>query len=110
MIRSLLILLLLAHLPAVEVLGVDYSQSDKQGHFILGAATSALAMLALDRWKPEAAWYTRAAVGTAAAAAVGAGKEWYDSKHLDVHTVDRKDFIATTTGGAVVALSLCWRF
>ena len=62
--KTLVILLLvfLAHLPALEILGVDYSQPDKQGHFILGAATSAVAMLALDRWKPDAKWYTRAAV------------------------------------------------
>ncbi len=110
MIRALILIVFLAHISALEILGVDYAQSDKQGHFWLGAAVSAVSMLALDRWKPDAAWYTRALVGTGAAAAVGAGKEWYDTGHIDRHTPDRKDFIATTMGGAVVALSLCWKF
>jgi len=28
-------------------------------------------------------------------------KEWYDSKHPDIHTADIWDFIATTLGGVV---------
>lgn len=110
MTHTALLLLLFAQVSALEILGVDFSQSDKVGHFWLGAATAGVAMLALDHWKPEAPWYTRALVGTGAAALVGAGKEWADSGDLDHHTVDRKDFIATTLGGATVALSLCWNF
>jgi hypothetical protein len=110
MIRALIILLMLAPLSALEVLGVDYRQTDKQGHFTLGACASAIAMLILDRIEPDAKWYARALVGTASAAAVGVGKEWYDSRHLDRHAVEADDVIATTTGGAVVALTLCWKF
>ncbi len=110
MIRSLLLLPLLANLSALEILGVDYSQSDKQGHFILGAATSAVSMLALNMVKPDAKWYTRAAVGIASSAIVGAAKEWSDSHDLLHHTVDQDDFVATVTGGTVAALTLCWRF
>lgn len=106
----LLVLMVNATLPALEILGVDYSQSDKQGHFWLGAAVSAVAMIALDRWRPEAPWYERAAVGLGSAALVGAAKEWADGRDPLHHTQDRRDWIATTTGGAVVAFSLCWRF
>ena len=110
MIRSLLILCLLARLSAVEILGVDFSQADKQGHFWLGAATAAVALVIVDRVEPDAKPIERAAIGIAASSLVGAGKEWYDSHHTDRHTVDRKDFVATALGGAMVSLSLCWRF
>jgi len=104
------VLLLCASLPAVEFLGVDYSQTDKQQHVIAGAAASAIALVIVDRIDPAAPWYVRAGAGVLAAAAVGAGKEWYDSRHRDSHTTDINDFTATTMGGAVVAFSLCWSF
>ncbi len=109
MIRCALLFMVLARLSALEILSVDYAQSDKQGHFWLGAGTAGVAMLGIDRWKPEAPWYTRMLVGTATAALVGAGKEWSDSHDLTHHTVDSKDFIATATGGVCVALCMSWK-
>lgn len=110
--KVLLAIFAIAQLPAVEpiFLGVDYRESDKQGHFWLGAATSGVAILGLEKLDPDARWYTKAAVGMAASAAVGAIKEWRDSGDLTHHTVDSKDFLATATGGATVALTLCWKF
>jgi hypothetical protein len=108
--RLILVILLCATLPAVEFLGVDYSQKDKQSHFVLGALTASLSMLALDMIKPDAPWYARALVGTGSAALVGAVKEVADGRDPDRHTVETDDFVATLTGGACVAITLCWRF
>ncbi len=110
MIRALVIILLSVQLSALEFLGVDYSQSDKQGHFWLGAAVSGVSMLALDHWKPTAPWYTRALVGIGSATIVGIGKEYADSRDPLHHTTDRNDAVATITGGSIVALSLSWSF
>ncbi len=110
MIRALLMLSILAATHAVEILGVDYSEKDKRGHFVLGAASAGIAILTLDMFAPDAPWYVRAAVGTVAAAVVGAAKEYADSKDPLNHCVEADDFVATTTGGAVLSLCFCWRF
>ncbi len=80
------------------------------GHFWLGAGTAGVSMLALERWDPEARWYTKLLVGVGSAALVGAAKEWSDGKDPIHHTVDQDDFVATTIGGATVALTLSWKF
>ncbi len=110
-----LLMVLLSPLSAVEFMGVDYSEQDKQGHFILGAATASISMLAYERFcearhQDPPAWWQSAAVGIASSVVVGAVKEWSDSRDPNHHSVDRDDFIATTTGGAAVSLTLCWRF
>lgn len=94
----------------VEFLGVDYKQQDKQQHAILGAAVAGTSILVLEKFVPEAKWYTKAAVGIVASAVVGAAKEWSDSHDLAHHCVERDDFVATATGGALVALTLSWRW
>lgn len=108
--RFILPLFFALSLNAVEVFGVDYRQPDKQGHFVLGAMSAGIAILTLDMFKPDAPWYARAIVGTVAAAVVGAAKEYADSKDPLNHNVELDDFVATTTGGAVLSLTFCWRF
>ncbi len=110
MIRCLLLALLAARLPALEILGVDYAQSDKQGHAILGFGVASAAMEITEWVKPEARWYTKAAVGVLAAATVGLVKEYADSRDPLHHCVEADDFVATTSGGAIAALTLCWKF
>ncbi len=105
---ALLCLIGAAH--GMEILGVDFREDDKQNHAVLGVASAAVAMLALDRIKPDAPWYARAATGIAAAAVVGAVKELADSRDPLRHTADIDDFTATTLGGALVSLTFCWRF
>jgi len=104
------IMLAVAALPAVEILGVDYSEKDKQGHFALGVLTSSLSMLAFDMVKPDATWWQRALVGTGSAALVGAAKEYADSRDPLNHVVESDDFVATLTGGMCVSFTFCWRF
>jgi hypothetical protein len=105
-----LLLLALGQLSAVEFLGVNYDQDDKRSHFVLGVATSGLALATWDLVRPEAAWYEKLAVGIGSAAIVGAAKEWADGNDPLHHTQDRYDFIATTTGGAAFTLCFCWTF
>ena len=109
MIRAIPFLLLLAPLSAMEILGVDYSESDKQSHAVLGAASAAIAMLAADRVDAEYPWYVRAGIGMAAATFIGVFKELSDANR-DGHTAERDDAVATITGGVVVAFTLCWEF
>ena len=110
--RYLMLLVLTSSCFAVdlEFLGVDYKQQDKQQHAILGAAVAGTSILVLEKFVPDAKWYTKAAVGIIASAVVGAAKEWSDSKDLDHHCVEKDDFVATATGGALVSLTLCWDF
>ena len=110
MIRLAALSLIASCLSAVEILGVDYSQKDKQGHFTLGVLTASLSMLAFDMIKPDSPWWQRALVGTGSAALVGGAKEYADSKDPLNHVVESDDFVATLTGGLVVSLTLSWRF
>lgn len=111
--RTLLLLItFLTACPAMELkfLGTDFTQEDKIGHFWLGAATSGVAILALEKINPEAKWYTKMLVGTVMAAVIGAAKEGFDTQDIAHHDPDRHDFIATTTGGAAVAMTMSWKF
>ena len=96
-------------LLAASLHALDLTQDDKQSHVVLGAASSACSMLLLDRIKPDASWQTRALVGIASAAVIGAAKELADSRDPQRHDCDRDDFYATTIGGAAVSLVFCWR-
>jgi hypothetical protein len=89
----------------------DLGQPDKQGHAAVGVVVGAVASLGADLVVRRPTWWTRALVGIAAAAVVGAAKEVADA-HLPHHDPDPKDAIATVAGGTVGALSisLAWRF
>ncbi len=106
------LLFISAPAPALEAWGLpDLREQDKQEHaaagVVIGAAGAGLAGMIM----PRSTWWTRALIGTAAAAVIGAAKEAADAQSRH-HTSDPKDALATVAGGAVGALtiSLAWRF
>ncbi len=97
---------------ALEPWGLpDLREQDKQEHAAAGVAVGAAGAGIAGMIMPRSTWWTRALIGTAAAAVVGAAKEAADSQSRR-HTSDPKDALATVAGGAVGALtiSLVWRF
>lgn len=112
--RYLLIILFFTSstLPALELtfLGTDFTQSDKEGHLWLGAAVAGGSILALEKINPEAKWYTKLLVGTVMSAVIGAAKEGFDTQDRQHHDPDVRDFIATSTGGALASTTFCWKF
>lgn len=101
-------LLVGGHLAALDLLGVDYDQSDKREHFLVGASTSAISLLLIERYEPEMRWYNKLLISTASAALVGIAKETADSFDPGHHSAEKDDVIATVTGGLVVSLSCSW--
>ena len=87
----------------------DPRETDKQGHAVAGFAVGTLAAAATKGLSPRSTWWTRALIGVAASAVVGAAKEAVDAR---THAADPKDALATVAGGTVGALtiSLVWRF
>lgn len=107
----LTVLILTSTCSALEVFGIDYAkEEDKQSHFWLGAAIAGGSILALEKINPEAKWYTKLFVGTVMSAVIGAAKEGFDTQDRQHHDPDVRDFIATSTGGALVSTTFCWKF
>lgn len=73
---------------------------DKQLHAAGGAGIAAVTTLV----------FKDARYGCAAATAVGALKEVYDSQHRDKHTPSYKDFVVTAAAGCVSAYATQWLF
>ncbi len=106
------LLFVAAPAPALEAWGLpDLGERDKQEHAAAGAVAGAAGAGIAGLIMPRSTWLTRALIGTACAAVIGAAKEAADAQSRH-HTSDPKDALATTTGGAVGALtiSLVWRF
>ncbi len=98
---------------ALEAWGVpDFSQQDKQEHALGGALVGVLADATTKTISPRSTWWTRALIGTAAAAIVGTAKEISDARHPRSHDADPKDALATVAGGVAgsLAIELVWRF
>jgi hypothetical protein len=66
--------------------------ADKQSHAIYGAFTAVVWHFVMGYWS------------IAIVAVIAALKEWYDSKHPDIHTADIWDFNATVIGGVIGSL------
>ena len=61
--------------------------ADKQSHAFYGFLTAFVWHFFIGYWS------------IALVAVIAALKEWYDSKHSDIHTADIWDFVATVIGG-----------
>lgn len=104
------LLFVTASTPALEAWGwPDLREHDKQEHAGIGFAVGAISVATTKSLSPRSTWWTRALIGVAASAIVGAAKEAVDSR---THDADPKDALATVVGGAAGALSisLAWRF
>lgn len=83
---------------------------DKANHIVYGALIAVLALIALLALRVLDAFARLAPsvcvlVSIALAVLVAWWKEWvYDAAHLDVHTVDVRDFWATVAGALLVNL------
>jgi hypothetical protein len=82
---------------------VDFTQLDKQGHALAGAAIAASAACV---FQPLMGWWYAIATGAISAVVIGLDKEIYDNHHTDKHTPDHRDFLATSYGGVGMAALL----
>lgn len=104
------LLFVAAPVRGVEPWGLpDLREQDKQGHAAVGFAVGFIAGAATKSLSPRSTWWTRLAIGVAAAAAAGVAKEVVDAR---THAADPKDALATIAGGTAgaLAISLVWRF
>jgi hypothetical protein len=110
----LLPVLVFVALPAaaLDSWGVpDLGEQDKRQHAAAGFVIGGVGAGVAATLAPRSTWWTRALIGVAAAAVIGAAKEAADARGSD-HCSDPKDALATVAGGTVGALSisLVWRF
>ncbi|MBA3622972.1 MAG: hypothetical protein H0W48_00580 [Methylibium sp.] len=87
----------------------EYRRSDRVAHLGVGFIAGTALDAGLRQVAPGLGRTARTVICVAAVAALGVGKEVYDSRHPDRHTADARDAIATTAGG-VLAAGFRWEF
>ena len=101
----LLALVLFCILAPLAMAQDKWIAPDKFAHLVAGAGTGgAVTFIATQqRWTGDPRLW-----GTAAGCALGAAKEWNDSRHPDIHTASWKDFAVTCAASGLASYTMGW--